>query len=213
MANSQSYGADVTWLVPGNGNYSLTNFRKVGQEVLLADINGASLIVFFNDGNVENNRDVYLLATNDSTWSDQGPLDWTTSLSRITYGGGTALLQLHVADGQGWGDGGLYLNSETPFVPAGANFQGNSVPPTEGVEIEFGTTAGGLWDIKSYIIPQGVLTTDGLSTVNLFSPGVNDALSIVVMLVNVPHVPPIPVPVANAGISPRAEPLAQRDKR
>jgi hypothetical protein len=213
MLNSQSYGADVTWLVPGNGNYSLSNFRKVGQEVLQADINGASLIVFFNDGNVENNRDVYLLATNDSTWSDNGPTSWTTSLSGITYGGGTALLQLHVADGQGWGDGGLYLNSESPFVQAGANFQGNSVPPTEGAEIEFGTTAGGLWDIKSYVIPQGVLTTDGLSSVNLFSPGVNDALSIVVMLVNVPHVTPIGQPVAAAGISTRAEPSAQRVRR
>jgi hypothetical protein len=191
MVNSQSYGADVTWLVPGNGNYSLSNFRKAGDGVQ-ADINGASLIVFFNDGNVENNRDVYLLATNDSTWDS--PFNWATSLSGILYGGGTAQLQLHVADGQGWGDGGLFLNSESPFVPAGANFQGNSVPPTEGAEIPFGTTIGGLWDIKSYTIPSGVLTTDGLSSVNLSSPLDNDALSIVVMLVNVPHVTVIPEP-------------------
>ncbi len=61
FTNSQAYRADVTSQVKGNGNYSLGNFRKSN-----AEINGVSLIVFFNDGNPENNRDVVIFNGNDS---------------------------------------------------------------------------------------------------------------------------------------------------
>src|SRR5205807_1591359 len=41
FSNSQSYVADVTALVSGNGTYSLANFVKSN-----ADINGVALVVF-----------------------------------------------------------------------------------------------------------------------------------------------------------------------
>ena len=58
FANSQSYRADVTGLVTGNGTYvSVISSRSGRHDV---DINGVSLVVFYNDGSPANNRDVYL---------------------------------------------------------------------------------------------------------------------------------------------------------
>ena len=54
--NSQAYRADVTSLVSGNGDYALADMIKPGT----ADISGASLIVFYDDGDASNNRDVVL---------------------------------------------------------------------------------------------------------------------------------------------------------
>ncbi len=50
----------------------------------------------------------------------------------------------------------VVLNGTT-ILQAGPNFQGNTVPPTVGQPVEFGTGAGGLWDIRSFEIPSGVL--------------------------------------------------------
>jgi len=79
FANSQAYRADVTSLVGGNGAYSLSNFLKPD-----AEINGASLIVFFNDGNTANNRDVVLFDGNDANFSNPfDALGWNSSLAGI----------------------------------------------------------------------------------------------------------------------------------
>src|SRR3954452_3557785 len=55
-ANSQAYRADVTSLVTVNGSYALENFIK-GSSV---NANGASLIVFYDDGNPLDDKDVAL---------------------------------------------------------------------------------------------------------------------------------------------------------
>ena len=39
FTNSQSYRADVTWLVTGDGDYSLSDFLKTGDGTI-ADTNG-----------------------------------------------------------------------------------------------------------------------------------------------------------------------------
>ncbi len=192
FANSQSYRADVTGLVTGNGTYALSDFLKVGPPQ--ADINGVSLVVFYNDGNAANNRDVYIVNTNDSNQVPPGntPSDWSTTVNGVSYGGGLGVLQVHVSDGQGFGDGGLVLNGTT-IVQAGANFQGNTVPPTVGQPVEFGTGAGGLWDIRAFDIPSGVLAAGSnnltLTSATAFDPW--DCLSLVVMIVSVPSQPPI----------------------
>ncbi len=49
FTNSQSYRADVTSLVTGNAAYSLSQLRQGGPPTV--DINGVSLIVFYNDAN------------------------------------------------------------------------------------------------------------------------------------------------------------------
>lgn len=195
FANSQAYAANVTSLVTGNGDYALSNFVK-DNDGRVADINGVSLIVFFNDGSAANNRDVYLRGMNDSNVTlGSDPADWSQTLSGINYAAGDeALLQVHVGDGQGYGDGGITLNAVETVAP-GFNFQGTSVqnePPT----VPDGSVQGGLWDIKQWIIPGGVLT-GGTNTVALTSGTVADALSLVVMLISVPHTaapPPIIIP-------------------
>ncbi|HWJ27055.1 MAG TPA: hypothetical protein VNS32_10965, partial [Flavisolibacter sp.] len=103
--NSQAYRADVTNLVKatGNGTYMLSGFGALNP-------NGASLIVFFNDANNGNNRDVVIFDGNDSNIFFPGipsnpdapadPLGWDVSLSNINYSSGTANIQMHVGDGQ-----------------------------------------------------------------------------------------------------------------
>ena len=99
--NSQAYRADVTTLVTGNGSYALSGFLKER-----ADINGASLIVFFDDGNAANNRDIVLLDGNDANWDNPNDLyGWTASLPGLRYIGGEASVTLHVSDGQDFPDG------------------------------------------------------------------------------------------------------------
>ncbi len=64
FAYSRAYRADVTELVRtfGSGPYMLTNFAK-GAEV---EVNGASMVVFFDDGQSGNNHDFILADGNDS---------------------------------------------------------------------------------------------------------------------------------------------------
>src|SRR5437588_4734068 len=124
-SNSQGYRADVTSLVTGNGAYALAGFVKDSGNI---NVNGASLIVFFNDGNVTNNRDVVLFDGNDSNIPNAfDAAGWNVSLPGITYTSGTANITLHVSDGQPFPDDALVLNGST-LVPAGPIFQGDSVP-------------------------------------------------------------------------------------
>src|SRR5690606_8372243 len=51
--NSHAYRADVTSLVDGNGDYPVANLIKDN-----ADISGLSLVVFYDDGNEANDRDL-----------------------------------------------------------------------------------------------------------------------------------------------------------
>src|SRR4051812_20633486 len=67
---SRAYRADVTSLVEStrNGYYYLTNFiRAIGTNANAINVNGASLIVFYDDGNPWNNNDVVLLDGNDGS--------------------------------------------------------------------------------------------------------------------------------------------------
>ena len=89
FSNSLAYRANVSSLVSGNGTFALSNFVKNG-----ADINGASLIVFFNDGTTANNRDVVMFDGNDSNINN--PFDapgWNITLAGINYSSGTASAQ------------------------------------------------------------------------------------------------------------------------
>jgi len=184
--NSQSYRADVTSLITGNGSYGLSNFFKSG----VADINGASLIVFYNDTDSSNDRNVVLWNGNDSNiFSTFDPADWDETLSGVQYpGSGAASLDLVVSDGQTFPDGALVLNG-TELVPAGNIFQGDSTPPGPG------TSNGDLWDVKSFNIPSSFLT-QGSNTLHLTSAANSDCLSLVVAAANMPaSAPPPPPPI------------------
>jgi hypothetical protein len=183
--NSHAYRANVTSLVTGNGTYTLANFRKAGAGPPIADINGVSLLVFFNDGNTANNVDVYLFDGNDSNVpSDFDGAGWDRTLGGINVPVGRIVrLELHVADGQDFtpatndDDGEILLNG-TQFRPPADWFSGTLVP---GPNV---AGNGNLWDIRSFIPVGSPFVTFGTTnTLQLTSPAVNDALGLVVAVV------------------------------
>jgi hypothetical protein len=175
--NSQAYRADVTSLVTGNGSYALTGFGH-STETNGANTNGASLIIFYDDGNPSNNRDVFILNGNDSNISNPYDADgWTATITNLNYSVGTANLQMHVSDGQTFPDDALVINGQT-LVPAGLIFQGDSVPGPSPF------SNGNLWDIKTFDVTQ--FLSHGLNTLTL-TTGVNsDCLSLVVAAYDLP---------------------------
>jgi hypothetical protein len=190
--NSQSYRADVTSLVnaTGNGNYSLNNFFKAG----VANINGVSLIVFSNDGDSSNDRNVVLWNGNDSNIAaGADPEGWDETISGVPYpGGGTAYLDLVVSDGQSATDGELVINGQSPpLAPAGGTFQGTSGPSYSGNPP--GVT-GSLWDVKSQVFDiTSYLSQSNNNSIELTSPLNSDCLSLVVAAANTPvNAPVIP---------------------
>lgn len=198
MTNSQAYRADVTTVVrtTGNGSYALANFRKAGPP--LVEINGVSLLVFYNDSDDANNRDVYLFDGNDSNVAfGSDPANWSRQMSGITYSSGSATIELHVSDGQSaietrtYDDGELVLAQgagNATLQASGNIFAGDTVPNGGSSNV----SNGGLWDIKSYAIPSSLLFS-GSNTLTLTSPFVDDRLSLIVSVVHVPHVLPPPI--------------------
>jgi hypothetical protein len=176
--NSQSYVADVTGLVPGNGTYSLANFIKTdNSNNVVADINGVELVVFYNDGNTANFRNVVLWSGNDTNNNDGS---WDETLTGVPYpGSGDAYLWFAVGDGQTFSDGAISVNN-TEIVPAGGIFQGTSAqhgPADAG---------GNLWDtFVTDPLPSSVLTT-GSNTLDVTSPEDADCLSLVAVAADMP---------------------------
>jgi hypothetical protein len=177
FTDSHSYRADVTEFVPGDGSYYLTDFTNGAG----ADVNGASLIVFFNDSYQANNSDVTMVEGNDSNVPGNGfdSDGWNSTIPNVAYASGAANLQLHVSDGQSFPDDKVDINGQ-PFLPTGNNFAGNSVPGSGA------GTNGNLWDIKDYPITL----SSGSNDLILTSPYLNDCLSLVVALVDVPSEQP-----------------------
>jgi hypothetical protein len=186
FANSQSYRADVTPLVTGDSSYSLSNFRKDGPPV--AEINGVALIVFFNDGNTANDRNVVLWNGNDSNIASSfEPAGWDETLTGVPYpGSGSASLDFVVSDGQTAPEHQLLLNG-SELAPAGPIFQGE----TTGGPFDAG---GSLWDVKPLDITS--FLSEGLNDLHLTTgappegPTI-DCISLVVAAANVPASAPV----------------------
>lgn len=197
--NSQSYRADVTSLVTGNGTYGLANFVKVD-----ADINGVALMVFYDNGNSGDDRNVVLWNGNDSNCLAGGvPENWDETINDVPYNGGTASLDFIVGDGQSFSDGAVSING-LPFIAAGQNFDGDSVPPN---------LVNGLWDVKSFTGLESFLTNGSTTDLHLTSPAAGDCLSLVVAAANVPVSGPVILaptagPTATARATAPANPAA-----
>lgn len=194
-AASQSYRADVTSIVQGNGNYALT----VGAP-LAATVNGASLIIFYNDGNAANNRDVYVFDGNDSNapnvYDSSG---WLVSLSGLNYSAGQpGYLQLHVSDAQKtdlalekfYDDAALELTRTSPgpiqsyvLAASGSVFNGNVGSQGD---------INNLWDVTTWDI-AGVLQA-GVNNLSLSTGYIDDCVSLVVAIVDLPRGNPPPPP-------------------
>jgi hypothetical protein len=193
FTNSQSYEVDVTPLVTGNGPYNLSDFMETD----VADINGVSLIVFYNDGNVSNDRNFYAWSGNDSNIAfGTDPGGWNETISGVQYpGSGNASLDTVVSDGQGADDPALVAantttSTTTTLAPDGPIFQGDTTPAGA-----FVTSDGGdLWDVKSSFDITSLLTS-GSNTLNITSAAPSgsppntpgwDCVSLVVAAANVP---------------------------
>lgn len=176
FTNSQGYRADVTSLVTGNNAYSLANFISSGVEV-----NGVSLIVFYDDGDATNNFDVVLFNGNDANFANAyDALNWNATLNGVNYTSGSASMTLHVSDGQefaGSDDGTLLLNGT--ILANGDIFQGDTLPSAGG-----GASNGNLWDIRTFDITS--LLSPGSNNLSLSMGAVNDALSLGVVQFNLP---------------------------
>lgn len=185
---SKAYRADLTALVQAtrNGIYNLSGF---------GDLNtyGASLIVYFNDGNEANNRDVEIIEGNDpilQMYANEGTPDddngWEVNFSEFNYNSGSANMQLHVVHGEQYLDGAVLINNQE-LAPYGHIFSGNSVP---------GANSGpdynsNLWDIRNFDITS--FLTPGPNTISFATTNENDLLWLIVALMDVPAgtTPPI----------------------
>ena len=179
--NSQAWVADVTNLVraKGNGTYALTGFGG-NVPAFQANANGASLIVIYQDGSTANDRDVVLYHGNDSNMPNIYDANgWNVTLQDINYSGGAASMQLHVADGQAFDDGAVFVNGQT-LLPAGPNFDGNTVPSANNGPANNGT----LWDIRTFnAVP--FLNPGNNDLVLTSGPGA-DCLALVAAIIDLP---------------------------
>ena len=190
--NSQGYRADVSSLVSGNGTYTLANFYKPG----VADVNGVSLYVFFDDGNAANNRDVYLLDGFDANINnsfDAPGISFTAS--GVQYAGGTARLVMSMAGGQDDArDGDFELNG-SPFLPVPPledTFVGQSVPSNAPFP-DYNRYDVMPFDITSYLVVGG-------NTLTLSHTLGTDLLALHAAAIDVPTVVPEPAGLALLGV-------------
>jgi len=185
-ANSQSYTADVTGLVHGNGTYDLADFVKQDGDTVTSDINGVALVVFYDDGNANNDRDVVLWAGNDSNEPfGNDPAGWDETLTGVPGSSTDGSLDLVVSDGQSFDDGAVVVNGTT-IAAAGGIFQGASTPAGPA------DANGDLWDVESFDLPASLLASSS-NTLDLTSPLAGDCLSLVAAAANVPaSAPAIP---------------------
>jgi hypothetical protein len=202
--NSQSYRADVTGLVTGNGTYNLSNFLKTDP---VADINGVALIVFYDNGNSSDDRNVVLWNGNDSNFgSTFDQAGWDETISSVPYpgSGAAATLDFVVSDGQSAEDPQLLINDQE-LAPAGPIFSGNTTPHGSF------DANGDLWDVQSFDISS--FLSQGSNTLHLTTgqdpPGTVDCISAVVAAANVGASAPVIVapiaPVQKQAVSTRSQ--------
>lgn len=163
--SSRAFFADVTPYVTGNGSYTIDGLDAAAGH----NGNGASLIVLFNDGNPDNDRDLVFFEGNDSDYvAGTFPDDangWSASLNGINYTGGSVHAQLHVGDGQAFTDDWIYFSSGQASLPVQ-----DTTSLWDGLSV---TNAGysragndGLWDIHTFDITS-ILGNAGVKDISL----------------------------------------------
>lgn len=179
--SSRAYEANVTPLISGNGSYLLSGLSSAAGH----SANGASLIVFFDDGDNTNNRDFAIFTGNDSTHADAGfPSDaagWTASLP-VYYRQGTVRATMHVADGQQFTDAAVNFttaNGSATLNDTAVLFDGVSLPNA-------GTsrTTTGLYDVHAVDITPAFGAVPGTTTLSVAGTPGNDCLALNTLVVD-----------------------------
>lgn len=181
--SSRAFFADVTNLVTGNGSYDISGLNgKPGHNG-----NGASLIVLFNDGNPDNDRDLVFFEGNDSdrilTGIPPGDAEgWSATLSNIDFGGGQVLANMHVGDGQFFSDDTVTFTgaSTVSIFDTVGLWDGTSVP-----NAGFSRAGNdGLWDIHTFDI-TAAFGAPGPQTISLSGMfGTSDCHSLVALVLD-----------------------------
>lgn len=187
--SSRAFKADVTSLVSGNGTYALSNLATCTG----CSANGASLVVFFTDGDSGNNGDAVLFAGNDANATEGfvGEDDgWHSALAGINYTSGQVRVQLHVGDGQRSVLNGLDDNTLVFSTAAGSvtvsdalgRYDGDSVPNMGNGR---GISAA-LWDIHTFEVST-VFAGAGDYTLAMDGQSYrDDCLGLVLLVVGLP---------------------------
>lgn len=175
-ANTQAYRADVTEVLRSSASRAikLSEFGELNP-------NGASIVVFYDDGNSSNNRDVVIFDGNECNFEFEGipgipeaprdPMDWSVKLEGVNYFRENAFLQLHVSDGDSSPDGEIIVWPMS-MISRPDIFNGTTVP------------GGGRWDILDVEINS--ILSPGLNNVELFSILEADRLNLIVALYDLP---------------------------
>jgi hypothetical protein len=184
--SSTAYRADVTATVTGNGTYAVTNLANGASQ----SANGASLVVFFNDLDPANNRDVALFEGNDSDHAAGFPGEtdgWHSVLNNVNYTTGTANVSMHAGDGQPASDGNVVFRA-TPdnggtnpltIVDTALLWEGVSLP-SNGT----GRDGLGLYDVHTFDITALFNSTAGTYVVNLDQNPASDCLGLILAMLD-----------------------------
>ncbi len=180
--SSTGYRADVTALVTGDGDYTVSDLAQNPGD----SPNGAALVVIFDDGNPANNKILAFFEGNDSSRADHFPGEtdgWHATLFPVIHNGGPAFATLVVADGQSFPDGnvtfGTQAGSNTLFDGAGL-FDGTSTPSMGNSR----AGNGDLWDVQRVDITSAFGPAAGQWTLQVDGMvGSSDCLGLVAMIV------------------------------
>ncbi|MFB9066570.1 choice-of-anchor D domain-containing protein [Pseudofulvimonas gallinarii] len=196
------YRADVTALVTGNGTYTLEGLADGAGH----SASGASLIVYFDDGNPANDVRVEHYEAMDSNVDTGKGYHWLSRLP-LHYVGGRAELWLHVADGQrNQTDGTFRIRVYPGLLPGDAsNFSFST--PYRGQHLWGGDTVphmlasrpsggGGLWDIQQFDITPALHQPGEYLVYSYYGVDGIDFLTLMVMQVvqSAPGAPPAVTP-------------------
>ncbi|HXC51117.1 MAG TPA: hypothetical protein VN634_09560 [Candidatus Limnocylindrales bacterium] len=180
--SSRAFFADVTNLVAGNGDYTISGLNGGTNHFG----NGASLIVLFNDNIDANDRDLVFFEGNDSDFIQFAfpgeTAGWHATLPGIDYTGGSVFAQIHASDGQSFGDGPITFTgaSAVTFQDTATLWDGHSLPNAGSGR----AGADGLWDIHTFDI-TAAFGAPGIQTINFdgMEPTA-DCHSLVVMMLD-----------------------------
>ena len=204
QGSTRAFIADVTPFVGGNGTYALAGLHSSPSY----SMNGASLVVLFDDGDASNNHDLIFYEGNDSTsiaqtftFEDYG---WHAFLNGITYNGGNVSMQFHVADGQTVNNGddgtatlhGPHGDLTIDDTPSLGLWDGQSVP-LEGTSRSPGDA---LWDIETFDV-SSVFPAQGTYDIYIDSdPLPADCIALVAIIVDLPSAQGPPRPICGDGV-------------
>lgn len=187
---SRACRADVTSVVAasvpnvnGDRTFLVSGFVPLGNAV-----NGASLVVIYDDGNAANNRTVVVYDGNDSNAPNAyDSFGWNLTLSGINYTSGEATLSVHASDGQDFADTQVYMSglllTDDDF---GFYIEGNTVPFANEPygNRPPGSGRGGLWDILEYDAAPALALNPFSLTFN--TSYIDDCYSMVVAVLDLP---------------------------